>query len=135
MKYPLAILNRLLDVYGFDIGGAYDIACGFGKIVQWSSLGKKAAEFRYQGIVPAFHGHAHNRGCQVNWHPMYMEGTGLEDFEECERTFSKSNELAPCTRLATAFHRHQKIEQHFAFHDVDKHAESGKRQPCPDLLI
>ncbi|KAH9947990.1 hypothetical protein B0H21DRAFT_708025 [Amylocystis lapponica] len=32
-------------------------------------------------VVPAFHGHSHNRGCQVNWHPMYMEGVGKEDFE------------------------------------------------------
>ena len=28
---------------------------------------------------------------------MYVEGVGLEDFEECERTFSRSNELASVT--------------------------------------
>jgi len=33
--------------------------------------------------------------------------------------------LAPGTRLATPFHRHQQIEEHFNFHDEDKHAASG----------
>lgn len=55
-----------------------------------------------------------------------MEGVGLEDFEECERTFHKSNELASITRLATPFHRQQQIDEHFFFHDLDKHATSGE---------
>ena len=56
---------------------------------------------------------------------MYIEGVGLEDFEECERTFAKSNELASVTRLASPYHRHQHIDEHFAFHDQDKHAALG----------
>jgi hypothetical protein len=126
MKYPLAILNKLFEIYGHDLAFAYDIACAFSATVRHSSLGAKATAFRYRGLVPAFHGYSHNRGCQVNWHPIYIEGAGIEDFEECERTFSESNELSPTTRLATAFHRHQKIEQHFAFRDLDKYAQSGK---------
>jgi hypothetical protein len=125
MKYPFAILNKLLATYGPDLAVAYDIMCGFSKCLRKSSLGPKATEHRLRGIVPAFHGHAHNRGCQVHWHLMYIEGAGLEDFEECERTFSKSNELACGTRLATPFHRHQQIEEHFIFHDDDKYATSG----------
>ncbi|KAJ7713193.1 hypothetical protein B0H14DRAFT_2413947 [Mycena olivaceomarginata] len=78
-----------------------------------------------QGVVPAFHGHAHNRACQIGWHPLYVDGVGLEDFEECERTFAKSNHLASTTRLATPFHRQQQIDEHFKFHDEDKHAASG----------
>ncbi|KAK7040678.1 hypothetical protein VNI00_009584 [Paramarasmius palmivorus] len=78
------------------------------------------------GVVPAFHGHAHNRKCQVNWHPQYMDGVGLEDFEECERTFSRSNNLAAVTRLSTPFHRRQEILEHFSFHSEDKLANSGK---------
>jgi hypothetical protein len=77
-------------------------------------------------VVPAFHGHAHNRGCQINWLPLYVNRAGLEDFKECEQTFSKSNELAGVTQLATPFHRHQQIDEHFNFHDDDKHAASGK---------
>ena len=130
MKYPLAIVNRLLDLYGSDIGLGYDIMCGFIKTLMQSSLGAKAVGLHLQGIVPAFHGHAHNRNCQVHWHPLYMEGVGLEDFEECERTFFRSNELASVTRLASPFHRQQQIDEHFYFHDLDKHAASGSYFPC-----
>ena len=126
MKYPLAIVNRLFNQYGADIGLGYDIFCAFIKTLLRSSLGAKTVALRLQGVVPAFHGHAHNRACQVQWHPMYMEGVGLEDFEECERTFYKSNELASITRLATPFHRQQQIDEHFFFHDLNKHAASGK---------
>jgi len=126
MKYPLAIVNRLMDTYGTDICLGYDIMCAFTKTLSHSVLGKKKVAFRLQGVVPSFHGHAHNRGCQLNWHPMYIEGVGLEDFEECERTFCKSNELASVTRLASAYHRQQHIDEHFMFHDQDKHAASGK---------
>lgn len=61
----------------------------------------------------------------MHWHPKYIEGAGIEDFEECERTFSGSNNLASCTRLARPFHRLQKIEQHFVFHNLDKYGESA----------
>jgi Kyakuja-Dileera-Zisupton transposase len=44
-----------------------------------------------------------------------MEGVRLEDFEECEHTFYKSNELASITRLATPFHCQQQIDEHFFF--------------------
>jgi hypothetical protein len=125
MKYPLACLQRLFDLYGEDLGHAYDIACAFSKTVEASSLGARALALRLRGVVPAFHGHSHNRGCQVHWHPMYIDGVGIEDFEECERTFKCSNELAPVTRLATPFHRLKQINQLFDFHDLDKHASSG----------
>lgn len=126
MKYPLAVVKRLYDEYGYDICLAYDIMCAFWTTLSKSSLGSQTIAFRLRGVVPAFHGHAHNRGCQVNWHPLYVEGVGLEDFEECERTFFRSNELASITCLATPYHRHQHIDEHFYFHDIDKHAASGK---------
>ncbi|TRM55359.1 hypothetical protein BD626DRAFT_418394 [Schizophyllum amplum] len=99
--------------------------CAFFKTLQNSSLAPRVAALRLRGVVPAFHGHAHNRGCQVSWHPMYAPGVGIEDFEECERTFGKSNELAGATRMATVFHRRQQIIEHFNFHDMDKHTSSG----------
>jgi len=126
MKYPLAIVNRLFDTYGADICLGYDIMCAFFKTLSRSSLGSKTIAFQLHGVVRSFHGHAHNRGCQLRWHPMYTEGVGLEDFEECERTFCKSNELASVTRLASPYHRHQHIDEHFRFHDEDKHASSGR---------
>ncbi|KAH9903426.1 hypothetical protein C8Q73DRAFT_674646 [Cubamyces lactineus] len=126
MKYPLAIVNKLIEVYGSDIKIGYDIACAFSKIVRRSSLGARVAALNVTGVVPAFHGHSHNRSCQVRWHPLYMPGVGKEDFEGCERCFSESNALAPGTRLSTAFHRHQAIEQFFTFWSDQKHSESGK---------
>ena len=126
MKYPLAIVNRLVDDYGTDICLGYDIMCAFTKTLSRSSLGPKASCNRLAGVVLSFHGHAHNRGCQVHWHPLQVDGVGLEDFEECERTFNRSNELASVTRMATTYHRFQHIEEHFRFHDADKHLASGK---------
>ncbi|KAG1770315.1 hypothetical protein EV702DRAFT_978258 [Suillus placidus] len=73
-------------------------------------------------MVGAFHGHAHNRRSQLDWHPMYIEGTGQTEGERCEHIFSSSNELARSTRHASRFHRHQTIEEHFAFWDEDKYA-------------
>jgi hypothetical protein len=125
MKYPLAIIKRLLDLYGEDAGIGYDIMCAFYKTLLRSSLGQRVVALWLRGVVPAWHGHAHNRCCQLGWHPMYTEGAGLEDFEECERTFGLSNNLATVTRHATPFHRQQQIDEHFNFHDNDKHAASG----------
>lgn len=126
MKYPLAIVNRFLERYGPDACLGYDIMCAFMKTLSRSSLGPKKVAFRLSGVVPSFHGHAHNRSCQLQWHPMYVEGVGIEDFEECERTFGKSNELASVTRLASPYHRIQHIDEHFMFHDQDKYAAAGK---------
>ena len=126
MKYPLATIKRLCDEYGSDICLGYDIMCAFWTTLSKGSLAAQAVAFLLGGVVPAFHGHAHNRGCQVKWHPTYVEGVGLEDFKECERTFCCSKELTSITHLATPYLRHQHIDEHFYFHDLDKHASSGK---------
>ncbi|RDX39811.1 hypothetical protein OH76DRAFT_1424081, partial [Lentinus brumalis] len=62
MKYALAIINKLLEVYGPDILVGYDIGCEFSKTLEHSSLGPRATEERLKCIVPAFHEHSHNRG-------------------------------------------------------------------------
>ncbi|KIJ59498.1 hypothetical protein HYDPIDRAFT_177795 [Hydnomerulius pinastri MD-312] len=66
-------------------------------------------------MVGAFHGHAHNRKCQIDWHPINTEGEG------CEHVFLSSNALARGMCHASRFHRHQAIEQHFAFWNEDKY--------------
>jgi hypothetical protein len=125
-KYPLAIVNRLLNKYGQRLGCAYDIGCAFDGTLRKSSLGKLADELQFGLMVGAFHGHAHNRLCQVKWHPLFVEGTGHFDGEGCEHIFSSSNDEARSTRHATWFHRRQAIEEHFYHWDQDKYAALGK---------
>jgi hypothetical protein len=117
----------LLKVYGKDLGIGYDIACSFLATVAKSSLAPAAREQALQLVVPAFHGYAHNRACQLDHHPLYVVGFGLEDFEGCERVFSSSNFLARLTRHATRFHRHQAMDMHFTQWDEDKYAELSKQ--------
>lgn len=71
------------------------------------------------------HGYAHNRACQLEHHPIYYVGAGLEDFEGSERVFSASNECARTTRHATPFHRHQAVDLHFKQWDSDKYEAFG----------
>ncbi|KAJ7785306.1 hypothetical protein DFH07DRAFT_948386 [Mycena maculata] len=111
MKYPLAMIKRILDRYGKDIGLGYNIMCAFFKTLLRSSLGSRVVAMNLRGVV--------------GWHPLYVDGVGLEDFEECERTFSPSNHLAGITRLCQRFHRQQALDEHFDFHNLDKHASSG----------
>ncbi|KAG1827857.1 hypothetical protein DFJ58DRAFT_672464 [Suillus subalutaceus] len=121
-KYPLALIDKLITVYGKNGACAYDIGCAFSKTLRNSSLGPQASELNFQMMVGAFHGHAHNRKCQLVWHPMYIPGTGHSKGEGCEYIFSASNELACGTRHASSFHWHQTIKEHFTFWDADKYA-------------
>ncbi|KAF7334351.1 hypothetical protein MSAN_02380000 [Mycena sanguinolenta] len=117
-KYPLAVVEALLDAFGPDVGDGYDIGCGFGKTLKKSPLGKRAEELNFRTLVGSFHGHAHNRLCQLSFLATYVPGMGLEDLEGCERFFSKSNALARSTRYASVFHRRQAIATYLAHSDV-----------------
>ncbi|KAJ7855627.1 hypothetical protein B0H14DRAFT_3085411 [Mycena olivaceomarginata] len=88
-KYGFAVVNHLLNVIG-QVAVGYDIGCKFGKMA-------------------AFHGHAHNWRCQLCHLATYVEGVGLEDLEECETFFSKSNGLAPCTRQSVSYLKHTDV--------------------------
>lgn len=90
-----------------------------------SCLAKAVLDSCLRGVVPGFHGYGHGRGCQTNWHPLHVEGAGKEDFEGSERAFSASNGHATGTRLATAFHRVQAIEQHWEFWSEEKYTQTG----------
>ncbi|KIM86138.1 hypothetical protein PILCRDRAFT_5198 [Piloderma croceum F 1598] len=122
-KYGLAILNELLQLFGKNLGIGYDIACAFMATVRKSSLAAAAAELRLRLCVPAFHGFAHNRPCQLSNHPLYITGFGIEDLETCEKVFAPSNGCAKLSRHATRFHRHQSLDMHFTQWDEDKYAE------------
>jgi hypothetical protein len=122
-KYPLATINKLLDVCGKGQAIGSDIGCQLSKTVAASSLREKAANSNLRLAVNAFHGHAHNRTCQLQNHPLYLPGFGLEDLETCERVFSSSNAVASLIRHASHFHYVQFLDLHFRQWDEDKYLE------------
>ncbi|KAG1872019.1 hypothetical protein C8R48DRAFT_760270 [Suillus tomentosus] len=122
MKYPLAIINKLIDVFAEPFLYGYDIKCAFHSVLQCSSLGPAVRDLGIEGVMPGFHGHAHNRLCQVQHHSKFTLSAGKEDFETCERTFLESNALVPEIWNSTEFHRHQALDEHFQFADQDKYA-------------
>jgi len=98
-----------------------------------SILGPQATKENMRLVVDGFHGHAHNRGCQVDFHPQYIVGNGRSDHAGCERVFDSSNDLAATTRHASRFHRQQAIEQHFGFWDEDKYAQLSESSSDPSI--
>ncbi|KAG2133401.1 hypothetical protein BD769DRAFT_1627423 [Suillus cothurnatus] len=110
-KYPLATINKLLDVFGDNQAIGSDIGCN------------KAFNHKLSLSVNAFHGHAHNRKCQLQYHPMYLCGFGLEDLETCERIFASSNAAVCLIFHASHFHYSQFLDLHFDQWDMDKYLE------------
>ncbi|KAJ6596493.1 hypothetical protein B0H10DRAFT_1960160 [Mycena sp. CBHHK59/15] len=82
-KYPLAMVEALLNALGKGLGGGYDIGCKFKSTLGRSPLGALSRAKGYQSLVVAFHGHAHNRLCQLKFLATYMVGLGIEDLEGC----------------------------------------------------
>jgi Kyakuja-Dileera-Zisupton transposase len=113
----LAIVAKMLEVFGPDLALGYDIGCRFETTLANSPLGEKARKNNHRCLVGAFHGHAHNRLCQSQFLATYIEGLSLEDLEGCERFFSKSNALASSTRYASTFHRRQAIAEYVGYSD------------------
>jgi hypothetical protein len=111
------VVSKLLDAFGNDLGGGYDIGCRFKTTLSRSVLGPRARELNHTSLVGAFHGHAHQRLCQLDHLATYVDGLGLEDLEGCKQTFSKSNALASTVRYASVFHRRQAIANYFQHND------------------
>lgn len=105
---------------------AYDIGCSFKTTAANSELGPV---IRQKGItfgVPAWHGWSHNRLCQTSHHPLYVEGTGIEDSEGTERLWAWTNLAARPLRNSTPFHRHQGLEMAFRQWNKDKYLNLGE---------
>ncbi|KAG2342390.1 hypothetical protein BDR05DRAFT_976518 [Suillus weaverae] len=102
-KYPLAVVARLLNVFGDNLGGGYDISCQFKITLKNSSLGPLICSLHHTCLVGTFHGHDYQCLCQLSSLTTYIKGLGLEDLEMCERTFSKSNSLASALSIDSYF--------------------------------
>ncbi|KAG6899707.1 hypothetical protein C0993_007718 [Termitomyces sp. T159_Od127] len=59
-------MSTLLDIFGDDLGGGYNISCKLEKILNQSKLGPQVHELRFQALVGSFHGHAHHWICQLS---------------------------------------------------------------------
>ena len=127
------MLARLFDAFGEGLGGGYDIGCRFQTTLNTSSLGPRAEALNFKALVPAFHGHAHRRLCQLRHLAIYVQGLGLEDLEGCERTFSKSNGLAAAVRYASIFHRRQAIAGYFQHNDEHEVYQNLSKSVFVDL--
>jgi hypothetical protein len=131
-KYPLAVVKELLDAFGMKLGAGYDVGCHFQATVANSELADEAKEKKLKCLVGSFHGHAHNRLCQLRFLATYVEGMGLEDLEGCERFFSRSNGLAKSCRYASRFHRQQEITTYAKhFDSFETYANLSKSYTCP----
>lgn len=124
-KGPLAILTKALEVLDDRFANGGDINCGFSATALHSSLGPLIHEKKIAFPVNAFHGYSHNMQCQDKNHPSVFEGVGLEDFEQCERTFSRSNPLATLVRFTSRYRRRLLIDTHYRNWDADKYANLG----------
>ncbi|KAJ6538073.1 hypothetical protein B0H19DRAFT_1213662 [Mycena capillaripes] len=103
-KYGFGVTAHLLRVLGGH-WSRYDIGCKYGKMIKsHPHLSKLTTDMGFKSLVGAFHGHDHNRRCQLGNLTTYVKGVGLEPLEGCESFFSKSNALASTTRYATRFH-------------------------------
>ncbi|OCH89490.1 hypothetical protein OBBRIDRAFT_732577, partial [Obba rivulosa] len=126
-KYPLAITNWILDVHGDHCGCGYDIRCAFNETANNSALlGPRVRQHNMRFVVCAFHGYAHNRLCQLQNHPLYIPGYGIEDLEGMKRVFSVSNTVARGIRHASKFHYLQALDLHFQQWDEDRYTELSR---------
>ncbi|KAJ6555622.1 hypothetical protein DFH09DRAFT_1248404 [Mycena vulgaris] len=112
----------------FDETGVFLALCRHGFVILLADMiqsGELEKEFKC--LVGSFHGHAHNRLCQLGFLATYVEGMGLEDLEGCERFFSRSNGLAKSCRYASRFHRQQEIATYVKHVDsFETYANLGK---------
>jgi Kyakuja-Dileera-Zisupton transposase len=79
-----------------------------------------------QLVVDAFHGHAHNRLCQLVNHPLFCKGFGLEDLATCERIFSGTNPATWLIRHASYFHWLQFLDLQLDQWDKDRYLDLSK---------
>ncbi|KAG1820594.1 uncharacterized protein BJ212DRAFT_1445924 [Suillus subaureus] len=103
-KYGLTAVNKVLDVCRNDQAIDHDIVCPSRKTVTTSSIGRQAKELHLQLVVNVFHGFSHNCHCQLENHPLYLTGLGIEDLETCECIFASSNSTTPLIWHASHFH-------------------------------
>ncbi|KAG0692139.1 hypothetical protein DFH29DRAFT_777599, partial [Suillus ampliporus] len=64
--------------------------------------------------------------CQLENHPLYLAGLGIEDLETCEHIFASLNSTALLIRHASHFHWVQFLDLHFDKWDTDKYLKLSR---------
>jgi hypothetical protein len=126
-KYPLAMFSKVIHTHGENILIGYDIGCHHSITAHNHPLTSKlVCKNNTESIVGAFHGYAHERSCQLKWHPLWRVSAGMEDFEGCKRFFSHSNAVVRSTQHASKYNRCQQINQHIEVSDMECLANMGE---------
>ncbi|KAJ7840286.1 hypothetical protein B0H14DRAFT_2587516 [Mycena olivaceomarginata] len=94
-----------IEHLGDNIGNGYDVGCDFQTTIKNSPLAARTRQCNFRCLVGAFHGHAHNRLCQLCNLATYVLGLGW------------SNGLAKSCRYASRFHRQQEITSYVKHYD------------------
>jgi hypothetical protein len=114
----LSVINHLISVLG-EVTISIDVGCKVARQMKaHPHLCEPAAKNNFKAVVGAFHGWDHGRLCTICNMCMYVDGMGLEDCENCESFFAKSNAIAATTRYATVVHRHQAISNYMRHTDL-----------------
>lgn len=131
MKYPLATVEALLNVFSTGIGGGCDIRCQFHAIlahVAWGTMLR-------QSIIPPWLGYfivmPITTYASFFYLVTYVKGMGLEDLEGCECFFSRSNTLVSSVRYASVFHQHQEVAEYMKH--LDAMETSQNLSKCGEL--
>lgn len=132
-KYGLSVVEHFLQTHTESRSAlAVDIGCSFQKTIRSSRLvGPIAADRGLYVLVNAFHGWAHNRTCQLQHHPLYTPGIGIEDLEGMERLFSWTNNVAATVRGASRYHWLQAYDLCLKQWDEDKYSNICVFGPMP----
>ena len=103
----------MLNTFGKNLGGGFDIGCHMEATLNNSTLGPLARALNYKSLVDGFHGHAHTCLCQLSHLATYTNGLGIEDLGMCEWAYSQSNSLGGATRYMSVIHCMQAIARYF----------------------
>ncbi|KAG1883117.1 hypothetical protein F4604DRAFT_1576688 [Suillus subluteus] len=120
VKCGLASINKVLDVCGNDQAIGHNITCLSQKTIATNLIGQKAKELCLQLVINTFHGFSHNHCCQLENHPLYLIGLGIEYLETCECIFASSNSTALLIQHTSHFYWIQFLDLHFDKWDMDK---------------
>ncbi|KIJ60952.1 hypothetical protein HYDPIDRAFT_97727, partial [Hydnomerulius pinastri MD-312] len=93
-KYPLAMVNKALQVLSDRLLIGYNIGCKLSIMIASSPLNSQFSTSQSCICVNAFHGYSHNYRCQDTNHPNVIQGAGLEDFGTMKCMSQKSGACA-----------------------------------------